>query len=94
MHKNSSHAGIVPCHILGLVLLPNLSFDLRPLTSPHLEQHVLLLGHHVHVILIVVAAEVDGLQQDVLIPTHLQERGEREREREREREKERECITG
>ena len=55
----------------------------------YLQQHVLLLGNHVHIVLKVVAAKVDGLNQYLLIAIDLNGRGrgggggggERERER-------------
>ena len=54
----------------------------------NLDEHVLFLGDHVHVLLKVLATEVHGLHQYVLISTDLIEdigEGGRERERERER---------
>ena len=69
----------------------------------YLQQHVLLLGDHVHAVLKVVTAKVDGLHQDLLIAIDLsgkegrRERGggrERKKERKREREKERERERG
>ena len=49
----------------------------------YLQQHVLLLGNHVHVVLKVVTAKVDGLNQYLLIAIYLSQRGRkggRERE--------------
>lgn len=58
----------------------------------YLQQHVLLLGNHVHVVLKVVTAEVDGLHEYLLIAIDLRRggRGEREKTIEREGERERE----
>ena len=57
----------------------------------YLQQHVLLLGNHVHVVLKVMTAKVDGLNQYLLIAIYLSQRG-RKGGRERSRE-EREKIT-
>ena len=54
----------------------------------YLQQHVLLLGNHVHIVLKVVTAKVDGLNQYLLIAVDLNGRG-REGERKRERERHR-----
>ena len=52
----------------------------------NLDEHVLFLGDHVHVLLKVLATEVHGLHQYVLISTDLiEDIGEGGRERERER---------
>ena len=47
----------------------------------YLQQHVLLLGNHVHVVLKVVTAEVDGLHEYLLIAIDLRRGGRGERER-------------
>ena len=72
------------CHILrkesGVAVLSSV-------LKTNLDEHVLFLGDHVHVLLKVLATEVHGLHQYVLISTDLIEdigKGGRERERERE----------
>ncbi len=42
-----------------------------PARATYLEQYVLLLRHHVHVVLKVVTAEMDGLHKDFFITLHL-----------------------